>query len=139
MDWKMNLALIAAILSFSAAVLAAPAHKGDPRKEWCTRNNGVTNVHLTSIHTADCITPNYAVKIENAERWQSGINDANAYGKVAGKRGLLVLVLNKWQENGEFNKAKAEIRKRGLNIKIEKLATYEPTVGRQESRSAALD
>lgn len=130
--------VVATIGAIATTALAAPT-KTDPKKDWCVRNNGVTNVVLTSVHTADCLTPNFAVRIENAPLWQSAINDANAYGKVAGKRGLLVLVLNRWQDNGEFIKAKAEIRKRHLNIKIEKLVTFEPTVGRAASKSAALD
>jgi hypothetical protein len=135
--------VIATVGTIATSALAAPiaktAPKIDPKKAWCVRNNGVTNVVLTSVHTADCLTPNFAVRIENAPLWQSAINDANAYGKVAGKRGLLVLVLNKWQDTGDFNKAKAEIRKRNLNIKIEKLVLFEPTVGRAASKSAALD
>jgi hypothetical protein len=69
------------------------------RDMWCKENFGKAEVTLPDRTRADCLTESYAVEIEFADKWKSGIGQSLWYAMQTGKKAAIVLVIEKTVHN----------------------------------------
>ena len=62
---------------------------------WCAANGGITEVRLPDKARVDCLTPDYAIEVDFAEKaWKEGVGQALWYGLVTRRKpGVLVIML----------------------------------------------
>lgn len=65
------------------------------RDEWCEKNQGQTDAVMTERMTCDCLTETHAVRVDFGREWTRALGFAMHYSMKTGKRGGVVLVLDK--------------------------------------------
>lgn len=72
---------------------SAHLHKeSEYRDAWCI---GQTEVKLEDGTRADCITTNYAVEVDFAQKWAEGVGQALHYARITGKKPAILLIMEK--------------------------------------------
>ncbi len=64
---------------------------------WCNKEGGIVEFRNQDGTRVDCLTENYAVEFDFAEKWAESIGQALYYGLTTGKKSGVVLI----SENGE--------------------------------------
>ena len=86
--------LLIALFLFTAVADAKRLH---PEKhyqaKWCNAWSGETEVVLHDKSSVDCLTAQYAVEVDFANKWAESIGQAVYYGIVTGKKPGIVLIL----------------------------------------------
>lgn len=64
---------------------------------WCASNGGITEVRLPDKARVDCLTPEYAIEVDFADKaWKEGVGQALWYGLVTRRKpGILVIMREK--------------------------------------------
>lgn len=76
----------------SAAVLAH--NEAYYQALWCAAHGGITEVRLPDKARVDCLTPDYAIEVDFADKaWKEGVGQALWYGLVTRRKpGVLVIM-----------------------------------------------
>lgn len=75
------------------------AHAGHLHKEryyqeaWCSQHNGIIEYVLDDRTRVDCLTDEYAVEVDFAEKWAEAIGQALFYALKTGKKPGIVLIM----------------------------------------------
>jgi hypothetical protein len=88
------------------------------QKEWCERNNGVTEYSLPDRTRVDCLTNDYAVEVEFAENWAEAIGQALYYAHETGRRPGIVLIIENDSDNKFLERLNKVNEAYKLHIKI---------------------
>lgn len=63
-------------------------------ERWCAAHSGESEVTLRDGTRADCITPSgFAVEVERASAWKSGIGQALHYARLTGEQAKMVVIV----------------------------------------------
>jgi len=74
---------------------------------WCSAHQGIEEYENEDKTRVDCLTKNYAVEFDFANKWAEAVGQAEHYAQMTGKRGLVVLILEKPDEEKiYFNRVK---------------------------------
>lgn len=65
------------------------------QKEWCDKYNGIMEYRLPDKTRVDCVTKNYAVEFDFANKWAESIGQSLYYGLITGKKPAVVLIIEK--------------------------------------------
>jgi len=108
------------LLSIIACIfLITPAHAGRLHKEaayrdaWCI---GQTEVKLEDGTRGDCITTNYAVEVEFAQKWAEGIGQSLHYARLTGKKPAILMIIEKETDWRYYKRALPTARKHNIRI-----------------------
>ena len=65
------------------------------QKEWCDRFNGQMEYRLDDGTRVDCVTKNYAVEFDFANKWAESVGQSLYYGIMTNKKPAVVLIIEK--------------------------------------------
>ena len=65
----------------------------DYQKYWCNQNNGNTEVKLPDYTRIDCLTKDYAIEFDFANKWAEAIGQSLYYSLSINKKPGIVLIL----------------------------------------------
>ena len=65
---------------------------------WCKKVNGITEYRLADGTRVDCLTDQYAIEFDFAQKWAEGIGQALYYADMTGRLPGVVLIL---EEDGD--------------------------------------
>lgn len=86
------------IIIFTITQICYAAHYQPEKvyqKEWCDRFHGVTEYRLSDKTRVDCVTKNYAVEFDFANKWAEAIGQSLYYGIMTSKKPAVVLIIEK--------------------------------------------
>lgn len=84
---------------FGSSVL----HEKDYQRHWCKKHKGELEHRLSDGTRVDCLTSEYAVEVEYAQKWAEAIGQALFYAKMTGRKAGIVLIMT---ERGDERFAK---------------------------------
>lgn len=118
----MNLIRFLLILSipiiFSNTTLGKHLYKEREYQEcWCDNAGGITEYVLPDKTRVDCLTDDYAIEFDFAEKWAESIGQALYYSMMTGRKPGIVLILED-QEKGERYLKRLMVVAEALNIKV---------------------
>lgn len=86
-------------LFFAIILICQPAYAGHLYSEkyyqekWCRENQGITEYVLDDKTRVDCLTCEYAIEFDFAEKWTEAVGQALYYSLKTGKRPGIVLIM----------------------------------------------
>lgn len=93
---------------------AADLHKeAEYRDAWCI---GQTEVKLSDGTRADCVTTNYVVEVDFAQKWAEGIGQALHYARLTGKQPAILLIIEKESDWRFFKRALPTAQKHNIRM-----------------------
>ncbi len=85
---------------------------------WCRRAGGEMEVRQNDKTRVDCLTREYAVEVDFGPKWAEAIGQSLYYSLKTGKRGGVVLILEKENDEVYLQRLKMVVEQYGLEIKI---------------------
>ena len=74
---------------------------------WCSAHNGIEEYENNDFTRVDCLTDTHAVEFDFANKWAESVGQAEHYALKTGKKGKVVLILEKpKKEMVYFNRVK---------------------------------
>lgn len=88
------------------------------KKAWCNKRGGVMEYVLTDKARVDCLTPEFAVEFDFANKWAECIGQAIYYGKMTNRQAACVLIMERGEKDLKYLKRlrRAAYRK-GVNLR----------------------
>ena len=71
---------------------------------WCKAHNGITEYKNRDYTRVDCLTKDNAVEFDFAKKWAESVGQALHYQLMTGKRGKVVLILEKQADKSTYYK-----------------------------------
>lgn len=72
------------------------------QKMYCKNVGGILEYELPDKTRADCLTNDYAIEFDFANKWAESIGQALHYGLVTGKKPKVVLILDNKYKKGQM-------------------------------------
>ncbi len=94
------LALICALASTNCVEAARSYPEKSYQNAWCKANNGQSEVVLFDRARVDCVTADYAIEFDFADKWGEAVGQSLYYGAITKKKPGIVLIM----ENGDNDK-----------------------------------
>lgn len=106
------------ILSFSAAAHAAPRLHLEKvyQKAWCDKAKGQMEFLLRDGTRVDCLTKNYAVEFDFAEKWAEAVGQSLHYARLTGEDPAIVLIIEKESDWKHYWQLKKIAKKNDIKI-----------------------
>lgn len=93
---------------------ASHLHKeAEYRDAWCI---GQTEVKMEDGTRADCVTTNYAVEVDFAQKWAEGIGQSLHYARLTGKQPAILLIIEKQTDWRFFKRALPTAQKHNIRM-----------------------
>ncbi|MBT5469841.1 MAG: hypothetical protein HOK41_04500 [Nitrospina sp.] len=102
-------------------MIAAPAYamsEAEYQKEWCAKHNGEIDYKTQESSTVDCLTDNYSIEFDFAEKWVQAMKKSRHQSLSTGKAPGVVLILQNSADEKYLFKLREVVEKRRLGIKI---------------------
>ena len=102
-------------------IVAAPSYamsEAEYQKEWCAKHNGEINYKNQESSTVDCLTNNYSIEFDFAEKWVQSMRKSRDQSLSTGKLPGVVLILQNSADENYLFKLREVVEKRRLGIKI---------------------
>ena len=94
------------------------------QKAWCTKAGGIMEFKNKDNTRVDCLTKNYAIEFDFAEKWAESIGQALYYALLTGKKSGVVLISENKEKDVPFiNRASLLAKK--YKIKLWVMNSYE--------------
>lgn len=90
---KIFLLCVVLILSVSKSLASHFYLEKEYQEAWCSLNGGVSEYILPDKTRVDCVTNDYAIEFDFANKWAESIGQALYYGISLGKSAAIVLIL----------------------------------------------
>ena len=87
----------------------------DYQKETC---NGVIEYRLDDGCRVDCLTDEYAIEYDFANKWAEAVGQALYYAEKTGKKPAIVLILKNEKQKKHLPKAEVLCKKYGIELGI---------------------
>ena len=94
--------LLSASISTSASAATHMYLEKDYQNVWCSLNNGVSEYMLPDKTRVDCVTKDYAIEFDFANKWAEAIGQALYYSVCLGKSAGVVLILEKPTKDNKY-------------------------------------
>lgn len=85
---------------------------------WCKAHNGITEYKNRDYTRVDCLTKDNAVEFDFAKKWAESVGQALHYQLMTGKRGKVVLILEKPADKSTYYKRVEALAKK-YNFDVE--------------------
>ena len=86
------------------------------QEEWCAREGGVTEFLLDDRSRVDCLTDEYAIEFDQAEKWAEAIGQALFYGIKTNRKSGIVLILKHPDEKRFLKRLKTVTEKHNITV-----------------------
>ena len=73
---------------------------------WCAQWNGRQEVKLIDSTRVDCITKNYAIEFDFANKWAEAVGQSLHYSRMTGKKPAIILIIEKNEDFKYYNRVK---------------------------------
>lgn len=103
MRWKINYfwlavtCIVAALIWWGIFTAVANAqhlhHEADYQNSWCFKMGGDIEYRLPDSTRVDCLTEDYAIEFDFAEKWAEAIGQALYYANITGREPGIVLLV----------------------------------------------
>ena len=117
----MMLTRFAFLLLISFPVTAA---EKDFQMPWCDLHRGEAEVRLKDRTRVDCLTQQYAIEFDFANKWAEAIGQSLGYSIETGKRAGIVLIFRKPADVRYWNKLQKVINGYSLPITLWRVNAY---------------
>ncbi len=87
------------------------------QNKWCSDNNGVMEYRLNDTTRIDCLTQNYAIEFDFANKWAEAIGQSLYYSLCTNKKAGIVLILENGQKDVKYLNRLNKVANK-YNIKI---------------------
>lgn len=84
---------------------------------WCQKNNGAAEVELADKTRVDCLTDDYAVEFDFANKWAEAVGQSLYYAFMTGKAPAVVLIIENGQKDMKYVKRICKLTDK-FNIKL---------------------
>ena len=61
--------------------------------KWCNQNNGITEYILPDKARIDCLTNDYAIEFDFAQKWAEAVGQSMYYANVMNKKPAIALIV----------------------------------------------
>ena len=97
---KKGLLLILTIILMSANCVQAKHLKPEKeyQKEWCNTYNGQVEYVLDDKTRVDCLTTNYAVEFDFAQKWAEAVGQAYYYAIKTNRKPAVIIIIEKKED-----------------------------------------
>lgn len=112
--------LILTAISVLLSINIASAHmylEKEYQKQWCSLNKGQTEYILSDRTRIDCLTTDYAIEFDFANKWAESIGQSLYYALSTGKKAGVVLIMENGQKDLKYLKRLQDVSEKH-NIKI---------------------
>lgn len=102
-------------------LIAAPAFAHNERYYqdlWCGSVQGRTEVVMADRTRVDCLTDEYAIEFDWANKWAEAIGQSLGYSQLTGKKAGIVLIVRKERDQKYVDKLSSVIEHYGLPITV---------------------
>ncbi len=116
----MNKRIIYVLFSLLITTSIADAHlykEKEYQKHWCSLNNGQTEVILQDNTRIDCLTKDYAIEFDFANKWAESIGQSLYYAACTDKKAGIVLIMENKQKDLKYLKRLKTISEK-YNIQV---------------------
>ena len=84
---------------------------------WCNKHSGIMEYKNSDKTRVDCLTNDYAVEFDFAEKWAESIGQSLHYELMTGKKAMIVLILEHPEtQMVYYNRTKKLGQKYGINV-----------------------
>ena len=90
---KKIIPFLAVLLFASTAHADRLHHEAVYQESWCAQNSGVTEYILPDKARVDCLTDDYAIEFDFADKWAEAIGQARYYANVTGREPGIVFIM----------------------------------------------
>lgn len=105
------------ILSMPANVQAARVlNEASYQELWCRERNGISEYVLEDKTRVDCLTEDYAVEFDFANKWAESIGQALHYEMMTGKKPAIILIIEKPKDFIYYDRIKSLCDKYGISL-----------------------
>ena len=112
------------LLAFSSSAHAEHIYKEkEYQKYWCDVVNGISEYVLSDSTKVDCLTDEYAIEFDFAEKWAEAIGQSLHYAEMTNRKPGIVLILE-YPADERFRERVEQIAEKN-NIKVWYLKAYE--------------
>ena len=73
-------------------------YEADYQNVWCSLHNGISEYRNSDNTRVDCLTKTHAVEFDFAKKWAESVGQAEYYSMLTGKRGMVILIIEKPEE-----------------------------------------
>lgn len=86
------------------------------QNEWCNKYFGVQEYELSDKTRVDCLTTNYAVEFDFAQKWAESIGQSLHYAEMTSKNPAIVLIIEKPLDFIYYYRIKRLCNKHGIKL-----------------------
>lgn len=106
------------ILILSAAAYAAPRLHLEKvyQKAWCDKAKGQMEYKLRDGTRVDCLTTNYAIEVEFADKWYQSVGQALHYARLTGEQPAVLLIIEQKSDWKHYWQLKKIAKKNDIKI-----------------------
>lgn len=97
------LLFLVSIAVISGCFGSSALHEKDYQRHWCKKHKGELEHRLSDGTRVDCLTSEYAVEVEYAQKWAEAVGQSLFYAKMTGRKAGIVLIMT---ERGDERFAK---------------------------------
>ena len=111
--------ILSIAIIFSGTTYGGHLYKEKEYQEcWCSQVNGVTEHVLPDRTRVDCLTDNYAVEFDFAEKWAESIGQALYYSIMTKRKPGIVVIIENPKDERYLKRLKLVIEHLKLNIMV---------------------
>ena len=92
---------------------------------WCNEKNGITEYKLSDYTRVDCLTSEYAVEFDFANKWAEAVGQSLHYGMMTSKKPAIVLIIEKPKDFIYYDRLQIICQKYGITLWYVKSPLYD--------------
>ncbi|MDP6771670.1 MAG: hypothetical protein QF704_13290 [Anaerolineales bacterium] len=116
-----NILITLVVVLFAGTVHAEHIYKEKEYQEcWCDKAGGVTEYGLPDKTRVDCLTDEYAIEFDFAEKWAEAIGQSLHYAEMTNRKPGIVLIIERKGDERHLKKLEPIARKNNIRIWIMK-------------------
>ena len=90
---KLSLILVLLLFQVNSAIAKHPYPEKFYQQNWCKEHNGIMEYKLIDDTRVDCLTKDYAVEFDFAQKWAEAIGQSLHYSRMTGKKAGINLII----------------------------------------------
>ena len=106
---KAILLLLVLLLTIGKCFAAHQYLEKDYQNYWCKANNGITEYRLADKTRIDCLTKNYAIEFDFANKWAESVGQSLYYALCTNKKAGIVLIMENQGKDIKYLKRLQEV------------------------------
>jgi len=90
----------------------------DYQKDWCCEANGIDEYVLPDKTRVDCVTDEYAIEFDFADKWAEAIGQSLHYARMTNRKPGIVLIIEHPEDKKHLEKLEPIAQEIGIKIWI---------------------